>query len=178
MPMTVRRIGHVGLVARDLDRMVDFYRDVLGFQLSDRHEFPETSPYREGVWLRCDTDHHVLSMFDLRTLPEEPSSKAPAPGLHHFAFEMPSFEALKEAARIVREQELPLQGQRTGGPGNQLRLYLWDPEDNIIELYWDLDQIGWDGSTRDYPPIADIEIETFDVDAWLASKQPVASEAS
>jgi catechol 2,3-dioxygenase len=176
--MTVRRIGHIGLVARDLDRMVDFYCDVLGFKLSDRHVFPETSPYREGAWLRCGTDHHAMSIFDRRTPPEEPSTKGHAAALHHFAFEMPSFEALKHAARLVRELGLPLQGQRTGGPGNQLRLYFWDPEDNIIELYWELDQVGWDGRTREYPPIADIDIETFDVDAWLEAKRPSTAGAA
>jgi catechol 2,3-dioxygenase-like lactoylglutathione lyase family enzyme len=169
--MTVRRIGHIGLIARDLDRMVDFYCDVLGFKLSDRHSFPATSAYREGAWLRCDTDHHAMSMFDLRTPPDEPSTRATT-GLHHFAFEMPCFEALQHAARLVRELGLPLQGQRTGGPGNQLRLYFWDPEDNIIELYWEIDQVGSDGHVREYPPIVDIDLETFDAVAWLESKQP------
>lgn len=177
MAMNVRRIGHVGLLARDLDRMADFYCDVLGLQLSDRHVFPDPSPYREGVWLRCGTDHHVLSIFDLREPAAWPPPREPTPGLHHFAFEMPSFDAIRAAARIIRERDLPLQGERTGGPGNQLRLYFWDPEDNMIELYWELDQIGWDGVTREYPPITDIDIETFDAEAWLAAKRHVPSEA-
>jgi catechol-2,3-dioxygenase len=173
--MEVRRIGHIGLVARNLDQMIEFYCDVLGFKLSDRHTFPDTSPYQEGVWLRCGTDHHVLSVFDLRQPVAEASTRENAPGLHHMAFEMESFDALRNAARTVRDRGLPLQGQRTGGPGNQLRLYFWDPEDNLIELYWGLDQIGWDGQTRQYPPIADVNIEELDVDAWLASKEPAPS---
>ncbi|MBS1843390.1 MAG: VOC family protein [Actinobacteria bacterium] len=169
-----RRIGHVGLVARDLERMVRFYCEVIGMQVSDRMSFPETSPIRDGVWLRIGTDHHVLSMFDLRDGAEAPTAQdsypLPSHGLHHMAFEMASFEDLRRAARVVREQQIPLQGMRTGGPGCQLRLYLWDPEGNIIELYWALDQIGWDGRARPYPPVETINLESVDVDSWLEWK--------
>jgi catechol 2,3-dioxygenase len=174
MNLRPRRIGHIGMVARDLDSMVDFYCGVLGMQVSDRMTFPETSPLREGAWLRINNDHHVISMFDLRQTPDEVVEERPAPkpGLHHLAFEMQSFSDLRRAARYVREHNLPLQGQRTGGPGCQLRLYFFDPEGNIIELYWALDQIGWDGKARPFPPVADIDLETMDVDAWLESKGP------
>lgn len=171
-----RRIGHVGLVARDLQRMVGFYCEVIGMKVSDRMSFPESSPIREGVWLRVDNDHHVISMFDLRDGDEAPppqdSYPIPTHGLHHVAFEMASFADLRRAAQVVREQSLPLQGMRTGGPGCQLRLYLWDPEGNIVELYWALDQIGWDGRARPYPPVENIDLEQLDVDHWLEEKDP------
>lgn len=170
-----RRIGHIGLVARDLEGMVDFYCTVLGLQVVDRMPFPESSPLRDGVWLRLDSDHHVISMFDLRA-PGEPPTGEPHQvrdsGLHHIAFEMASFEDLRRAARAVREREIPVQGMRTGGPGCQLRLYFWDPEDNIVELYWALDQIGWDGRSRPFPPVETIDLESLDVDGWLESKGP------
>jgi catechol-2,3-dioxygenase len=96
----------------------------------------------------------------------------PSHGLHHVAFEMASFADLRRAAQAVREHRLPLQGMRTGGPGCQLRLYLWDPEGNIIELYWALDQIGWDGRTRPFPPVENVDLESLDVDRWLEAKGP------
>lgn len=172
-----RRIGHVGLVARDLDRMVSFYCDVVGMQVADRMPFAETSAIREGVWLRIGTDHHVISMFDLREQseqapPSQSSYPTPSAGLHHIAFEMASFEDLRRAARQVREREIPLQGMRTGGPGMQLRLYFWDPEGNIIELYWALDQIGWDGQSRPFTPVESIDIESVDIERWLENKGP------
>lgn len=172
MSIEVRRIGHIGLLVADLDAMEGFYREVMGFELSDRHQFPQDSPYSEGSWLRCNTDHHVLSMFDLRD-PEEAAARDRRRqfGLHHFAFEMPSFDALVNAVRLVRDKGLPIQGERTGGPGDQIRFYFWDPEGNLIELYWGLDQIGWDGRTREYPSIVTIDIESVDIDTWLAAKQ-------
>ena len=46
----------------------------------------------------------------------------------------------------------------------------------MIELYWQIDQIGWDGRTRDYPAIVDVDIEEMDAEAWLASKMEQASQ--
>lgn len=161
----------MGLVARDLDRMIDFYCDVLGMKVADTLTMPADSPYSRAAWLRLGTDHHVLSMFELEDagLPTE-DPRGPGRSLHHFAFEMHTFEELREAARTVRERDIPLHGMRTGGPGWQLRLYIWDPEDNQIELYWGLDQIGWDGKSRPFPALTSIDLESFDVDAWLELK--------
>jgi catechol-2,3-dioxygenase len=168
-----RRIGHIGLAVREITRMADFYVKTIGMQVSDRLHFPDDSPFSEGAFLRCNTEHHVISMFELRDpSPPQGDTKAPRPGMHHFAFELATFEELQRAVRYVREQGIPIQGTRTGGPGSQLRLYFWDPEDNMIELYWAMDQVGWDGKTRDYPPIEPIDLESFDVEDWLAWKGP------
>jgi catechol 2,3-dioxygenase-like lactoylglutathione lyase family enzyme len=170
-----RRIGHIGLVSRDLERLVRFYEEVLGFQVSDRMPYPEDSPYYEGVWMRCNSDHHVFSAFGLRTAPPPPQSDPRAlatPGFHHVAYEMESFEDLQRAARYAREHDIPIAGMRTGGPGCQLRVYLWDPDDHMVELFWGLDTVGWDGRARPYPPLEPIDLETLDIDAWLEWKGP------
>lgn len=168
-----RRLQHIGLVARDLERLVRFYCEVLGLQVSDRMPYPDDPVVSEGVFLRCNTDHHVLSVFGLRNPPSPPADgRALAPGLHHLAFEMGSLEELRAAAAYLREHGLPVRTMRVGGPGCQIRVYFWDPEDNLIELFWGLDQVGWDGRSRPYPPFEDIDLETFDLDAWLRWKGP------
>lgn len=167
-----RAIGHVGLIARDLERFVEFYERVLGFRVSDWMTFPQESPFDKGVWMRCNSDHHVISVFrPKQDPPEAPSTaRSTVPGLHHMGFEMSSFEDLLSAVRYAREQGLEIQGMRTGGPGMQLRLYIWDPEDNIVELFWGMDKVGSDGTTRPYEPVTNIDLEQFDVDAWLQMK--------
>jgi catechol 2,3-dioxygenase-like lactoylglutathione lyase family enzyme len=168
MGVRPQRLGHVGIAVRDLDRMVDFYRSVLDMRVSDRMPYPDGGPLVEGVWLRCNTDHHVLALFQ----PRAAADAAPSPyGLHHLAFELGSFEELRRAARYVTEHHGPLRAVRQGGPGCQLRVYFPDPEGNLVELYWALDQVGWDGRSRPYPPIEEIDdLETFDVDAFVAWK--------
>jgi catechol 2,3-dioxygenase len=160
------RLGHVGLAVRDLATMVAFYCDVLGFEVSDRMTYPEDGALVEGAWLRCNSDHHALALFQ----PAEAAGAAGPFGLHHLAFELAGFDDLRRAARVVRERHGPLHASRQGGPGCQLRVYFRDPEGNMIELYWGLDQIGWDGRSRPYPPIEDIDLEAFDLDAFLAWK--------
>jgi len=173
--MSIRpsRMGHVGLVARDLERVVGFYERVLGMQVSDRMPFGEDSPFNEAVWLRINTDHHCMSIFGLRDAGAvNGNGRAPRPGVHHIGFEVASFEDLRELASYAREHDVAIQGTRSGGPGCQLRIYLWDPEDNMVELYWAMDQIGWDGASRPYPPVEPMDIDRFDVEAFLEWKGP------
>jgi catechol 2,3-dioxygenase-like lactoylglutathione lyase family enzyme len=175
--MSIRpvRMGHIGLVARDLARMVDFYENALGMQVSDRMPYPEDSPFHEGVWLRINADHHVISLFGLRNPPTtngHTNGRQPRPGVHHIGFEVASFEDLRKAVDYARAHDIELQGTRSGGPGCQLRVYLWDPEDNMIALYFAMDQIGWDGATRPYPPVEAMDLDSFDIDAWLEWKGP------
>jgi catechol 2,3-dioxygenase len=168
MGIRPRRLGHVGLVVRDMERMVEFYRSVLGLEVSDRLDYPEGAAVVAGTWLRCGTDHHVLALFALRDPPAgEPSGGS---GLHHLALELGTFEELRGAARSLRERGVPVDAVRQGGPGCQLRVYLRDPEGNLVELYWALDQIGWDGRSRPYPPIEDVDLEALDVEAFAAWK--------
>jgi len=165
--MSVRplRLGHVGIAVRDMERMVAFYCTVLGLEVSDRMAYPDGGGIVEATWLRCNTDHHVVALFALREgTPEGRSS------LHHVAFELGSFEELRLAARFVSERHGPLHALRQGGPGCQLRIYFHDPEGNVVELYWALDQIGWDGHSRPYPPIEELDLESFDLDAFTAWK--------
>jgi catechol 2,3-dioxygenase len=166
------RLGHVGIAVRDIDRMVEFYRTVLDLRVSDRMAYPDGAPQTEGVWLRCNSDHHVLALFQMPAA----ADAAPGPyGLHHVAFELGSFEELRRAARSVAERHGPLRAVRRGGPGCQLRIYFPDPEGNLVELYWALDQVSWDGPSRPYPPIEEVDLETFDVEAFVAWKAGVAS---
>jgi catechol 2,3-dioxygenase-like lactoylglutathione lyase family enzyme len=153
--------------------MVEFYCRVLGFQVSDRMSYPDDYPMREVVFIRCNSEHHVLSMFGLRNpSPLEGTTHVDRLGLHHLAFELGSFEDLRAAVRYLRAENISVRSVRHGGPGSQMRVYFWDPEYNVIELFWALDQIGWDGHPRRWVEMEEIDIETFDVEAWLDWKGP------
>lgn len=177
----VRRIGHIGIAVRDLDRSVDFYTGVLGMRLTERFEYPADEvghgvSVTAGAFVRCDSTHHCLSIFALKDEPFDPGPEAIGYGLHHIAFEIPTPEQLIARYRSFKEAGIPIVNARLGGPGNQPRFYARDPDGNLLEFYWGIDEIGWDGRAREYPPIAEIDLEDFDFELFVAERERAAAE--
>lgn len=167
------KVGHVGLAVRDLDAAVGFYTRVVGLRLTERFTYPATgaghgTSVTAGAFVRCDANHHCVSLFSLKDpSPDDPTARY---GLHHIAFELGTPADLLAKHREVQELGVPIASARKGGPGNQPRFYIHDPDGNLIEFYWGIDQIGWQGSARAYPPIQEIVLEDFDFDAYLAAR--------
>jgi len=165
-PLRLARFGHVALTVRDLERATRFYTELLGLAVSDRLTYPAGGAIAEGVWLRCGSDHHCLALFSTAAVPGAPDPF----GLHHLAFEVPEYADLLGAHRRLLALGAWHEA-RFGGPGWQVRVYLRDPDGNLVELYWDMDRIGWDGRARPYVPIQVIpDLAEFDVAAYLALK--------
>ncbi len=170
------RIGHIGIVVADLDRTVAFYTDVVGLRLTERFEYPQDVvghgvTVAAGAFVRCDSTHHCISIFTLRSdlEPAEPAAGL-APGLHHIAFELPTPEDLLAKLRAVRARGIEIVNARRGGPGNQPRFYIHDPDGNLVEFYWGIDQVGWEGRARPYAPIEEIDLERFDFAGFVSER--------
>jgi catechol 2,3-dioxygenase-like lactoylglutathione lyase family enzyme len=175
-------IGHVGIAVRDLDRSVDFYCEVLGLRMTERFEYPEDEVGHgvtvvAGAFVRCAETHHTLSIFAFKAGIANANPETPAFGLHHIAFELPTPERLLEMYRHVQEHGVEIFSARVGGPGNQPRFYIHDPDGNLLEFYWGIDRIGWDGMPRKYDPIAEIDLEEFDFDEYLLRRAREAEDA-
>ncbi|MBS1885861.1 MAG: VOC family protein [Actinobacteria bacterium] len=178
----VKKIGHVGLAVRDLDRAVDFYCDVLGLDLTERFEYPEDEvghgvAVRAGAFLRCSSTHHCLSIFVLKDELDGPPPGTVGYGLHHIAFEIATPEQLLARYRDFKARGVEIVNAREGGPGNQPRFYARDPDGNLLEFYWGIDEIGWDGRAREYQPITEIELEDFDFEQFVEARRVAADAA-
>lgn len=167
MTLRVARLGHVGIAVRDIDRSVKFYTEVLGMRLTEMFNYGEDEvghgvAVLAGAFVRGgeDTLHHCLSIFTLRRAVEPPQEHHF--GLHHIAFEMNTSDDLLALHKEFERVGAPIINSRIGGPGNQPRFYGLDPDGNVLEFYWNIDQIGWDGIPRPYPPIEEIELADFD----------------
>ena len=150
------RIGHVHLKVADLERSLAFYCGVLGFQLTQRYG-PGAAFVSAGGY-----HHHIgLNTWESR------GGKAPPPGttgLYHAAILYPDRSSLADALRRLVEHKVPLEGAADHGVSEAL--YLRDPDNNGVELYWDRPKEEWptagDGSLL-------MSTDSLDLDALLRS---------
>jgi catechol 2,3-dioxygenase len=150
------RIGHVHLKVSDLDRALDFYCGVLGFELQQRYG-------TEAAFVSAGGYHHHIG---LNTWESKGAGPPPpqATGLYHFAILYPTRAGLADALRRLRDAGIALDGATDHGVSEAL--YLRDPDDNGIELYCDRPRDQW-------PRTGDGTIEMFtrplDLEALLAT---------
>jgi catechol 2,3-dioxygenase len=126
------KIGHVHLKVADLDRALDFYTGILGFELTQR--MPGAAFMSAGGY------HHHIAVNTWESLGAEPPPPGKT-GLFHLAILYPTRALLADALRRLIEAGIPLDGASDHGVSEAL--YLRDPDDNGVELYWDRPKEKW-----------------------------------
>lgn len=127
------RIGHVHLKVADLDRALRFYCDVLGFTLTQR--------YGAGAaFIAAGSYHHHIGLNTWESLGGSPPPPGTT-GLYHHAILYPTRAELADALRRVVDAGIPLDGAADHGVSEAL--YLRDPDNNGVELYWDRPHSQW-----------------------------------
>jgi catechol 2,3-dioxygenase-like lactoylglutathione lyase family enzyme len=135
-PIRVRKIGHIGLYCRDLERMKDFYTRVLGFEVSDVNE-------KGMVFLRFGADHHSFVLAAAEKAPAAPTV------LQQIALEVADLDTLKRIRKhLVAKGARVLGPIKHEGPGSDYTFDFEDPEGNRLQFFSDMDQIGADGKSR------------------------------
>lgn len=131
-------IGHVHLKVSNLDRALNFYCGVLGFELTQRYD-------DKAAFVSAGGYHHHIG---LNTWESEGGSPPPSEstGLYHLAILYPTRAALADALRRLTAANVPLEGASDHGVSEAL--YLRDPDDNGVELYWDRPQENWPRSSE------------------------------
>ena len=127
------RIGHVHLKVADLDRSLAFYCGVLGFELTQRFG-PGAAFVSAGGY------HHHIGLNTWESRGGEPPPPG-VTGLYHFAILYPTRAALGDALARVRRAGIALDGASDHGVSEAL--YLRDPDQNGVELYWDRPREAW-----------------------------------
>ena len=154
LPYTISdqtRIGHIHLKVADLDRALAFYRDVLGFVVTtmygDQAAFISAGGYH----------HHIgLNTWYSKNMPPAPVRSA---GLFHTAILYPTRRDLAVAFQRLIDANYPITGASDHGVSEAI--YLNDPDQNGVELYWDRPREEWpqkpDGSIEMFTHSLDLE---------------------
>jgi catechol 2,3-dioxygenase len=127
------RIGHVHLKVADLERALGFYCGVLGFELMQRDG-------DQVAFISAGGYHHHIGLNTWESKGGSPPA-AGTTGLFHTAILYPTRAALADALHRVRSAGIPLDGASDHGVSEAL--YLRDPDQNGVELYWDRPQAQW-----------------------------------
>jgi catechol 2,3-dioxygenase len=152
-------IGHVHLKVADLDRAIGFYGGVLGFELTQRLG-------DQAAFLSAGGYHHHIGLNTWESRGGSPPPRGTT-GLYHTAIRYPTRRDLADALRRVIAAGIDLDGASDHGVSEAL--YLRDPDDNGVELYWDRPKQDW---PRDAAGALRMVIAPLDLGSLLAEAPP------
>jgi catechol 2,3-dioxygenase len=144
------KIGHVHLKVADLQRALAFYCDLLGFEL-------QTTYGNDAAFISAGGYHHHIGLntWYSKNAPPAPVRSA---GLYHTAILYPTRKDLAIAYKRLINAGYPFTGAADHGVSEAL--YLNDPDENGVELYWDKPKEQWpkkhDGSLDMYTQALDV----------------------
>lgn len=150
------RIGHVHLKVSDLQRSLDFYSGLLGFELIQTYG-------DQAAFISAGGYHHHIG---LNTWHSKNSPPAPvrAPGLYHTAILYPERKDLAMILKRLIDAQYPITGLSNHGVSEAI--YLDDPDKNGVELYWDRPRELW---PKDENGVLQISTDRLDIEGLLAT---------
>ncbi|MGE0744674.1 MAG: VOC family protein [Rhodospirillales bacterium] len=161
-PFRIRRLGHFGFNVYNYDDAVRFYTDLLGFDISDARSYefrlnPEqiarlqaTGGSSWGCFTRYGTDHHAFVLFSrhLREVADPPGRWRPGVTVNQVTWQVGSLGEVGDAARWLTATGQAMLRTGRDMPGSNWHTYFSDPDGHPMELYWGMEQIGWNGHSK------------------------------
>ena len=142
-PFRVVRNGPIRLFARDVDAATRFYADTMGLTVTEEIEWRG----HRAVFLRANTEHHTMALYPLALRAElglRPDSLCMAYGM-----QVANYRQLRDAVAFLEGNGVTIKYLPSElFPGIDYSAFAIDPEGNAIQLYYYMEQIGWDGRPR------------------------------
>lgn len=157
-PFRIRRLGHFGVNVQDPEVSRRFYEGLLGFRISDPIDFKSRLPPEEaaklgptvGYFTRHGTDHHSFVMFPRRFYNEmaKHMKELPEMTVNQITWQVGSLREVTEGCEWFKNRGRKI--HRTGRdlPGSNWHFYPPDPDGHTNELYYGIEQVGWDGFSK------------------------------
>jgi catechol 2,3-dioxygenase-like lactoylglutathione lyase family enzyme len=156
-PFRIRRLGHFGINVADPERSKDFYCRLLGFRVSDPLDFAARLPEEKraavgptvGYFTRHGTDHHSFVFFPRGAYAAlNPWAVKPSGTVNQITWQVGSLQEISDAFDWFTRQSKPIRRAGRDLPGSNWHFYPPDPEGHTNELYYGIEQIGWDGYSK------------------------------
>ncbi len=158
-PFKIRRLGHFGFNVRDVEACRRFYTDLMGFCVSDPLDFgarieDEAARGRlgdtVGYFMRHGTDHHSFVVFPKPVLDYIGGGRSLRPDMtvNQITWQVGSLREVTSAEQWLRGLDNPIRRSGRDTPGSNWHVYPFDPDEHINELYYGIEQIGWDGVSK------------------------------
>lgn len=146
-PFKIRRLGHFGFNVMKIEESLHFYSDLLGFMVSDKAAM--------GYFTRFGSDHHAFALFSKKFIDERaaagPSDRRyskPDITINQITWQTQSLSEPVNAVDYFAERGIELQRTGRDGAGSNWATYFYDPDGHTNELYYGIEQIGWDGHSK------------------------------
>jgi catechol 2,3-dioxygenase-like lactoylglutathione lyase family enzyme len=142
-PFKIVRLGPVELFVNDLESAEAFYRETLGFTLTEEINWRG----HRCLYLRANTEHHSLALYPLAM--REALGLSPHSTCMSLGLQLANYRQLRDAVGFLRAH-----GARFADvpsdlyPGIDYAAHVLDPDGHCLKLYYYMEQVGWDGKTR------------------------------
>ncbi|MFE4612054.1 VOC family protein [Streptomyces niveus] len=160
-PFKIRRFGHFGFNSDHLDESIAFYTDLLGFRVTDEVSLfdqvpPEVRPLLEDVvsdprmiFTSNSSDHHALLLAH-RTFGTVNGNDRIAKDitLSQITWQVGTLQEVHDAEEYLRDKGVEFGRVGRDMPGGNWHIYFRDPDDNMVELYYGMEQIGWSRNSK------------------------------
>jgi catechol 2,3-dioxygenase-like lactoylglutathione lyase family enzyme len=156
-PFKIRRLGHFGFNLSNMEAGVHFYVDLLGFRISDVMDYSRRAkdPAQvaglgdaNGYFTRYGTDHHAMVLFPKRVRDALGRSEQSGITVNQITWQVGSLAEAGSAIRWFNERGIKQQRSGRDMPGSNWHTYLYDPDGQSNELYYGIEQIGWNGHSK------------------------------
>ncbi len=158
-PFRLVRLGHFGYNVYKIEESIRFYTDILGFVMTDIRDATERFTPEQlaqikgppiGVFTRYGSDHHAMVLFN-RSMREVAEGKDRWPSeitTNQITWQCGSLGQIADAVKWFSAKQVPIVRSGRDMPGSNWHTYIADPDGNVNELYYGIEQIGWDGHSK------------------------------
>ena len=157
-PFKIRRLGPFGFNVADMDKGLDFYSRLLGFRVTDTRDFSKV-PGREEmakrlqdpriVFMSHNSDHHafLLAHKSLGAIFGDDAVSRDVT-VNQITWQVGTMDEVFAAADYFRGQQVEIRRVGRDMPGSNWHTYIRDPDGHTVELYYGMEQLGWDGRSK------------------------------